>query len=104
MTRDEAFYAFGKAIGDQKYGLHFPNLLRFGSLPKADAPLHEHLEFVGRVAEAIGSQRFYISHGMEYAPGKRSTTILFHETGGSGCAEDASWSALLAALAALETR
>jgi hypothetical protein len=67
--------------------------------PLQDAPLHEHLEFVGRIAEAVGHDRWYISTMDD----PRGFMVQFVMLGG-GSAPDLSHAALLAGIAALEAR
>lgn len=71
-----------------KYGEH-PQRVR---LPAPDAPLHEHLAFVGRVAEALGvrTMRFQL-----WDTG--AATVQFASRRASGTHRDPSWAALLAA-------
>lgn len=96
MTRDEAFYAFGKATGDEQIGQCYPEMRRLGALPAPDAPLYEHLAFVGRAAVAIDEPPLCLwptDFGWCVTLGEAQAT-----------APDLSHAALLAALAALEVR
>lgn len=127
MTREEAARAFAEKMGwkydgeawderkqfnvgtPNKYGEHpqrFP-------LPAPDAPLHEHLEFVGRVAEAIGARDVAVSWtrmpfkdrvGFVLSPDPRAPDAKRHERHGYHEGGDLCHAALLAALAALEAR
>jgi len=82
--------------------------------PVADAPLHEHLAFVGRIAEAVGrgisleriARRWKPSvidtfdwHVVVAEQEFRAESKLWH-----GSASDLSWAALLAGTAALRER
>ncbi len=112
MDRETAARRFAEVMG-WSFGIGPLNIPGFwfqgsdgtpfhGPLPDADAPLHEHLAFVGRVAEACGP----IVHG-EFG-------IVSRESGGNvewcvwkdycaqGVAPDLSHAALLAGIAAKE--
>lgn len=73
--------------------------------PAPDAPLHEHLAFVGRVAEAVEVREFAIE-SPTYRNGDEKFRVTFWP-GISACAADAkdlSFAALLAACKAKEGR
>lgn len=69
------------------------------SLPAPDAPLHEHLAFVGRVAEALGT-----GVQMGYCPKARAAWVGLDERVRSSEAPDPSWAAMLAAIEARKGR
>lgn len=108
MTRDEAARAFAEKMGWEfepaGRGSYFrwrvlteqceDRAWRYADLPAPDAPLHEHLAFVGRVAEAIYPRRDGQDLDQQVGWACRALTDSI----------DPSWSALLAALAALEAR
>jgi hypothetical protein len=82
-------------------------------LPKETAPLHARMEFVGWIAEAVGPEfvldeirlcggsgdgpRYSVDFMSTVTPGPGS------KGGGFSAADDLSWSALAAAIAALES-
>lgn len=121
MTREEAAIALGAALGwdvVRDIGGHFSGwgigpkeiveqdgfIRRYErwpqnvSLPATDAPLHEHLAFVGRVAEALGLDGKFISWERYHA----GDEVQFHEN--RALASDPSWAAMLAAIEAKESK
>ena len=70
-------------------------------LPPADAPLHEHLAFVGRVAEALSPWTLSVIYAHERAG---TWHVGFHRRPGHLItgpeASDPSWAAMLAAIEA----
>lgn len=79
------------------------------ALPSPDAPLREHLGFVGRVAEALRPQ-FILAFSEEYERDDRTYGVGFWRPAAfpadnfSARKTDASWACMLAALRALEAR
>lgn len=104
QTREETARAFTEAMGwtfaISRFGGHFnagsPDPFR---LPAPDAPLHEHLAFVGRVAAALGT-----GVQMGYCPKARAAWVGFDERVRSQEAPDPSWAAMLAAIEAKRGR
>lgn len=104
QTRKETARAFAEAMGWTFYGDRYPaDADRYftradgryvTNLPAPDAPLHEHLAFVGRVAEALGT-----GVQMGYCPKARAAWVGFDERVRSQEAPDPSWAAMLAAIA-----
>lgn len=115
MNREETARKFAEAMfaddpmrvtyetGDVVDGFDFePKLDELTPLPKPDAPLHEHLAFVGRVAEALGDfdsiERFSTPSG-----GGVEWGVSF-DAENAHVAADPSWAAMLAAIAAKAAR
>ena len=73
-------------------------------VPEPDAPLHEHLAFVGRVAEAIGEDAFVSVERIEDEIVDDTLEVTWRVMCSSIgiAASDLSWAALLAAAAAKE--
>ena len=115
MTREEAARAFAEKMGwtididdshvtpiwsfkSAKFEMwnpeHNQRIHTYAELPAPDAPLHEHLAFCGRVAEAIYPRRDGQDLDQQVGWVCRALTDSI----------DPSWSALLAALAALEAK
>lgn len=113
QTREETARAFAAAMGWTilpladppttlgmrgwvEFETRLPKLVRDNvRLPAPDAPLHEHLAFVGRVAEALGT-----GVQMGYCPKARAAWVGFDERVRSQEAPDPSWAAMLAAIEA----
>lgn len=103
QTREETARAFAAAMGWRFHPIlpipHTTPIQGFAPngwiLPAPDAPLHEHLAFVGRVAEALGT-----GVQMGYCPKARAAWVGFDERVRSQEAPDPSWAAMLAAIAA----
>lgn len=131
QTREETARAFAAAMGwrwaeetpehRSPGGLYLPRIpLVFsvpgegdaiGSalfLPDPSAPLHEHLAFVGRVAEALGTDTFRNFGGVWKERRAPEWRVAFdHEGRNFGCngfAPDLSWAAMLAAIEARKAR
>lgn len=68
-------------------------------LPAPDAPLHEHLAFVGRVAEAVGCKTPALAWGPE-----GQAIVSLDDDEGYGISRDISESVLLAALTSVQAR
>ena len=71
-------------------------------IPASDAPLHEQLAFVGRVAEALGCRIVHLIYeprasAVEFAPDRE--TFDRHDGAEMSTATDLAWAAMLAALA-----
>ena len=118
MTREEAARAFAEAIGwkfdgeawdernqfrggaPNKYGEH-PQRFRF---PAPDAPLHEQLEFVGRIAESLAPRDVTLTvvNGFALVQFIRSLNECVPGSASGGKGIDPSWAALLAGIAALK--
>ena len=103
QTREETARAFAEAMG-WELSIHemSSRVTVFGGvpftfaliLPAPDAPLHEHLAFVGRIAEALGLVGKFISWERYHA----GDEVQFHLS--RALASDPSWAAMLAAIAA----
>jgi hypothetical protein len=110
-TREDAAREFAEAIGWRVGDVGATTTRWFGTgtlwgkdqglvyLPPPDAPLHEHLAFVGRVAEAVGDfeevQRYDRKDGNGY-----EWHVCLTSFGECYIATDLSWAALLAGIAA----
>lgn len=113
MTREETARAFAEAMGfdycedgGPTFG-YLPIVIPpdqtlvspFG-IPIAADPLHAHLAFVGRVAEALDWTDFYVSFC-----GKTTQVVIVQHVAPvkfGASARDPSWAAMLAAIAAKE--
>jgi len=77
-------------------------------VPNSDAPLHEHLAFVGRVAQALGPvcHLVYVStYGdTQWSVCFKPGTAMMEWRSGTGVAPDPSWAAMLAAIEARKGR
>jgi len=118
MTRDEAARAFAEKArwgfdGEAFYRGGMTGLGERTAFPAPDAPLPEMLEFVGRVAVAIGARDVAVSWtrtlfknrvGFVLSPDPRAPDAKRHERHGYHEGGDLCHAALLAALAALESR
>lgn len=107
QTREETARAFAETMGWRFHPIlpipHTTPIQGFAPngwiLPTQDAPLHEHLTFVGRVAEALGT-----GVQMGYCPKARAAWVGFDERVRSQEAPDPSWAAMLAAIEARKGR
>ena len=108
QTREETARAFAEAVGWELSIHEMPSRVTvFGGvpftfaliLPAPDAPLHEHLAFVGRIAEALGT-----GVQMGYCPKSRAAWVGLDERVRSSEAPDPSHAAMLAAIEARKGR
>jgi len=110
-TRDETADRFAAAIGwefdahDRGFCAPHPTIrgamTSVCDLPEPDAPLHSHLAFVGRVAEALGASHVRVSYSVGMAACVKFAPLDGRTT---SSAPDLSHAAMLAALAARGSR
>ena len=121
MTRDEAAQALADAKGWtfeiggpwqplDKRQIGIGPADKYGSfkesipIPAPDAPLHEKMEFVGRIAEAIKTNVFAVDMRHHEFTDVGPIAVTFKHEDGWCYSNDLCHAALLAALAALESR